>query len=141
MLTKRSEYQVRVPAGLREDAAARQAALDEAAVEWEGILRQHYNRLREPKDAHRPAIKDNLTTDAAEQALAALRPGELDAVETLVERLAVHPRLGIPVPGGTDPEVDDCTDPASDSGDRISIVYRYHPGMSVIFVTWVIAGL
>ncbi|MFJ9448380.1 hypothetical protein ACIRRH_42210 [Kitasatospora sp. NPDC101235] len=32
---------------------------------------------------------------------ALLRPGELDAGEKLVERLAVHPRLGIPVPGGT----------------------------------------
>ncbi|MET8629614.1 hypothetical protein ABZW30_38795 [Kitasatospora sp. NPDC004669] len=65
-------------------------------------------------------------SDAAEQALAALRPGELDAVEKLVERLAIHPRLGIPVPGGTDPEVDDYTartDPAADTGDRISVVF------------------
>ncbi|MFE3109751.1 hypothetical protein ACFXKJ_27040 [Kitasatospora indigofera] len=30
-------------------------------------------------------------------------------VEKLLERLAVHPQLGIPVPGGTDPEVDDYT--------------------------------
>ncbi|CAN3978382.1 hypothetical protein [Kitasatospora purpeofusca] len=48
-------------------------------------------------------------SDSAERSLAGLRPGELDAVEHLVERLAVHPRLGIPVPGGTDPEVDYCT--------------------------------
>ncbi|MFD5084362.1 hypothetical protein ACFWOG_17200 [Kitasatospora sp. NPDC058406] len=82
-------------------------------------------------------------SDAAEQALAALRPGELDAVEKIVERLALYPRLGIPVPGGTDPEVDDYTfrtDPASDSGDRISVVYRYHEGMASVFVTWIIAG-
>ncbi|MER7773286.1 hypothetical protein [Kitasatospora sp. NPDC096140] len=47
------------------------------------------------------------------------------------------------MPGGTDPAVDDYTartDPASGSGDRISVVYRFHPGMSAIFVTWVIAG-
>ncbi|MFD7732185.1 hypothetical protein ACFV6F_17570 [Kitasatospora phosalacinea] len=73
----------------------------------------------------------------------ALQPSELDAVEKLIERLAVHPRLGIPVPGGTDPEVDDYTartDPAADTGDRISLVYRVHEGMAAIFVTWVIAG-
>ena len=90
-----------------------------------------------------PAPLHVFLSDAAEQALAALRPGELDVVEKLVERLAVYPRLGIPVPGGTDPEVDDYTartDPASDTGDRVSVVYRYHPGMSAIFVTWVIAG-
>ena len=82
-------------------------------------------------------------SDAAETALATLRPGELDAVEKLVERLAVHPRLGIPVPGGTDPEIDDYTartDPASDSGDRISLVYRVHESMASVFVTWIIAG-
>ncbi|MFJ9777903.1 hypothetical protein ACIRVF_42805 [Kitasatospora sp. NPDC101157] len=46
------------------------------------------------------------------------------------------PRLGIPVPGGTDPEVDDYTartDAASDSGDRISVACRLHEGMSAIF--------
>ncbi len=90
-----------------------------------------------------PAPLHVFLADAAEHALAALRPGELDAVEKLRERLAVHPRLGISVPGGTDPEVDDYTtrtDPAADTGDRISIVYRFHPGMAAIFVTWVIAG-
>ncbi|MFE2412300.1 hypothetical protein ACFXDE_28530 [Kitasatospora sp. NPDC059408] len=82
-------------------------------------------------------------SDAAEAALAQLRPGELDAVEKLVERLALYPRLGIPVPGGTDPEVDDYTartDPAADTGDRISVVYRVHEQMKSVFVTWVIAG-
>ncbi|MFC8453091.1 hypothetical protein [Kitasatospora sp. NPDC057223] len=47
-------------------------------------------------------------------------------MEKLIERLSPRPRLGIPVPGGTDPEVDDYTartDPAADSGDRISIVF------------------
>ncbi|MFE5586930.1 DciA family protein [Kitasatospora sp. NPDC056531] len=55
-----------------------------------------------------------------------MRPGELDSVEKLVERLAVHLRLGIPVPGGTDPEANDYTartDPASDTGNRISVVF------------------
>ncbi|MFG2692478.1 hypothetical protein [Kitasatospora sp. NPDC048407] len=64
-------------------------------------------------------------------------------VEKLIERLAVHPRLGIPVPGGTDPEVDDYTartDPAADTGDRISVVYRVHDSMRAVFVTWIIAG-
>ncbi|MFJ4681629.1 hypothetical protein [Kitasatospora sp. NPDC088783] len=37
-------------------------------------------------------------SDAAEHALSALRPGELDAVGKLIERLAVHLRLGSPVP-------------------------------------------
>ncbi|MFF2123493.1 hypothetical protein ACFVXH_39815 [Kitasatospora sp. NPDC058184] len=90
-----------------------------------------------------PAPLHVFLSDTAEHTLAALRPGELDVVEKLVERLAVSPRLGIPVPGGTDPEVDDYTartDPASDSGDRISVVYRLHEGMSAIFVTWIIAG-
>ncbi|MFJ8472005.1 hypothetical protein [Kitasatospora sp. NPDC094011] len=70
-----------------------------------------------------PAPLHVFLSDAAEAALALLRPSELDAVEKLVERLALYLRLGIPVPGGTDPEVDDYTartDPASDSGDRIS---------------------
>ncbi|RKE02957.1 hypothetical protein [Streptomyces sp. TLI_171] len=82
-------------------------------------------------------------SDAAEQALAALQPGELDAVEKLVERLAIHPRLGIPVPGGSDPGIDDYTartDPAADTGDRISVVYRLHETMGSVFITWVIAG-
>ncbi|WP_380286443.1 DciA family protein [Kitasatospora purpeofusca] len=48
---------------MREDAAARQAAFDEAAVEREAILRRNYNWLREPEDAHRPAIE---TTPAAD---------------------------------------------------------------------------
>ncbi len=90
-----------------------------------------------------PAPLHVFLSDATETALAALRPGELDAVEKLVERLAVHPRLGIPVPGGTDPEVDDYTartDPAADSGDRVSVVYRYHEAMASVFVTWIIAG-
>ncbi|MFF0296203.1 hypothetical protein ACFYST_19770 [Kitasatospora sp. NPDC004614] len=71
-------------------------------------------------------------SDAVEAALAQLRPDELDAVE-LVERLALYPRLGIPVPGGTDPEVDDYT-------ARISLVHRVHDSMQAVFVTWVIAG-
>ncbi|MFJ7250154.1 hypothetical protein ACIQWA_36720 [Kitasatospora sp. NPDC098652] len=90
-----------------------------------------------------PAPLHVFLSDAAEAALAQLRPGELDAVEKLVERLAIFPRLGIPVPGGTDPEVDDYTartDPAADTGDRISVVYRVHETMKSVFVTWVIAG-
>ncbi|MDH6107865.1 hypothetical protein P3T36_006324 [Kitasatospora sp. MAP12-15] len=94
-------------------------------------------------DQQPPAPLHVFLSDAAEQALAQLRPGELDAVEKLVERLAIHPRLGIPVPGGTDPEVDDYTartDPAADSGDRISVVYRVHETMASVFVVWIIAG-
>ncbi|WBP91971.1 DciA family protein [Kitasatospora cathayae] len=53
---------------MREDAVARQAALDEAAAEREAILRQHYNWLREPEDAHRPAIEDTPVTDPNEHA-------------------------------------------------------------------------
>ncbi|MFF2751745.1 DciA family protein [Kitasatospora sp. NPDC058048] len=53
---------------MREAAAARQAALDEAAAEREAILRRHYSRLREPEDAHRPAIEDSATPDADEHA-------------------------------------------------------------------------
>ncbi|MEU4301954.1 DUF721 domain-containing protein [Kitasatospora aureofaciens] len=49
---------------MREEAAARQAALDEAAAEREVILRQHYNRLREPEEAHRRAIEDTPAPDA-----------------------------------------------------------------------------
>ncbi|MFG2919817.1 hypothetical protein ACGF0D_44035 [Kitasatospora sp. NPDC048298] len=48
---------------MREDAAARQAALDEATAEQEAILREHYNRLREPEGAHQPAIEDTPATD------------------------------------------------------------------------------
>ncbi|MFJ5927631.1 hypothetical protein ACIQF6_34050 [Kitasatospora sp. NPDC092948] len=94
-------------------------------------------------DQQQPTPLHVFLSDAAEHALAALQPGELDAVEKLIERLTVHPRLGIPVPGGTDPEVDDYTartDPAADTGDRISVVYRYHEAMSSVFVTWIIAG-
>ncbi|WP_030247756.1 hypothetical protein [Streptomyces sp. NRRL S-350] len=53
---------------MREDAAARQAALDEAAAEREAILRRHYNWLREHEGAHRPAIEDAPATDIDEHA-------------------------------------------------------------------------
>ncbi|MFJ2781565.1 DciA family protein [Kitasatospora sp. NPDC087315] len=53
---------------MREDAAARQAALDEAAANREAILREHYNRLREPEDAHRPTIEDAPAADTDEHA-------------------------------------------------------------------------
>ncbi|MGW2255921.1 DciA family protein, partial [Kitasatospora sp. NPDC001660] len=43
---------------MREAAAARQAALDEAAAEREAILRRNYNRLREPEQDHRPSDED-----------------------------------------------------------------------------------
>ncbi|MGW2544825.1 hypothetical protein ACWC5I_29095 [Kitasatospora sp. NPDC001574] len=49
-------------------------------------------------DRKQPEPLHVFLSDAAEQALAALRPGELDAVEKLVERLALYPRFGIPVP-------------------------------------------
>ena len=49
---------------MREQAQARQVALDEAAAQCEEILRQHYNRLREPETAHRPAT-DAKTAEAA----------------------------------------------------------------------------
>ncbi|MET8629619.1 DUF721 domain-containing protein [Kitasatospora sp. NPDC004669] len=48
---------------MREDAAARHAALDEAAAAREEILRLHYNKLREPERDHRSSAED-------EQALA-----------------------------------------------------------------------
>ncbi|MFJ5927643.1 hypothetical protein ACIQF6_34110 [Kitasatospora sp. NPDC092948] len=97
----------------------------------------------QPDQQPAPAPLHVFLSDAAGHALGALQPGELDAVEKLIERLTVHPRLGIPVPGGTDPEVDDYTartDPAADTGDRISLVYRVHSSMAAVFVTWVIAG-
>ncbi|MFE7529416.1 hypothetical protein ACFU7Y_27395 [Kitasatospora sp. NPDC057542] len=53
---------------MREDAATRQAALDEAAAEREAILHRHYNRLREPEDAHRSSIEDVPATDADQHA-------------------------------------------------------------------------
>ncbi|MFE9427763.1 DciA family protein [Kitasatospora sp. NPDC006697] len=43
---------------MRDQAQARQAALDEQAAAKEEILRQHYNRLREPEAAHRPCVQD-----------------------------------------------------------------------------------
>ncbi|MEV8328057.1 hypothetical protein [Kitasatospora sp. NPDC056731] len=55
-------------AGCARTAAARQAAVDEAVAEREAILRQHYNRLREPEDAHRPAIGNTPTPDADQHA-------------------------------------------------------------------------
>ncbi|MER5642176.1 DciA family protein [Kitasatospora sp. NPDC002227] len=48
---------------MRDQAQARQAALDEQAAAKEEILRRHYNRLREPESAHCPCVED-------EQALA-----------------------------------------------------------------------
>jgi len=53
---------------MREDAAARQATLDEEAAEREAILRRHYNRLREPEEAHRRAIEDTPDTDTDDHA-------------------------------------------------------------------------
>ncbi|MFG2918091.1 hypothetical protein ACGF0D_35045 [Kitasatospora sp. NPDC048298] len=41
---------------------ARQAALDEAAAAREEILRQHFNRLREPEHTHRTAVENAPTT-------------------------------------------------------------------------------
>ncbi|WP_404870961.1 DciA family protein (plasmid) [Kitasatospora griseola] len=52
-----------------DDRPARQAALDEAAAEREAILHRHYNRLREPENAHRPAIEDSPTPDVDEHTL------------------------------------------------------------------------
>ncbi|MFJ5122974.1 DciA family protein [Kitasatospora sp. NPDC088548] len=43
---------------MREQAQARQAVLDEEAAAREEILRQHYNRLREPERDHRPSVED-----------------------------------------------------------------------------------
>ncbi|ARF83216.1 DciA family protein [Kitasatospora aureofaciens] len=43
---------------MRDQAQARQAALDEAAAAREEILRRHYNRPREPEEAHRPCVED-----------------------------------------------------------------------------------
>ncbi|WP_405021732.1 hypothetical protein OHV05_38000 (plasmid) [Kitasatospora sp. NBC_00070] len=82
-------------------------------------------------------------SDAAEEALAALRPDELDVVEKLVGRLAAHPRLGIPVPGGAVPGVDDYTAPSAPSAGgkrRVSLVYRVNDGAGAVFVTWIVAG-
>ncbi|MEE1782670.1 hypothetical protein PUR71_07000 [Streptomyces sp. SP17BM10] len=62
---------------MRDQAQARQAALDQQAVAKEEILRQHYNRLREPEEAHRPCVEDEealARTARAREALAR-RPG------------------------------------------------------------------
>ncbi|MFD5610555.1 hypothetical protein [Kitasatospora sp. NPDC127060] len=99
--------------------------------------------MTEQPDHPRPTPLHVFLSDAAEQALATLRPDELDVVEKLVERLSAHPRLGIPVPGGADPEVDDYTartDPAAVTGDRISVIYRVHNHMGAVFITWIISG-
>ncbi|MER6366574.1 DciA family protein, partial [Kitasatospora sp. NPDC001527] len=42
---------------MREQALARQAALDEATAQREAILTRHYNRLREPEESHRAALE------------------------------------------------------------------------------------
>ncbi|MFD5437367.1 DciA family protein [Kitasatospora sp. NPDC127067] len=58
---------------MRDQAQARQAALDEEAAAREEILRQHYNRLREPEGAHRPCVEDEealARTARAREALA-----------------------------------------------------------------------
>jgi len=58
---------------MRDQAQARQAALDEEAAAKEEILRQHYNRLREPEGAHRPCLEDEealAETARAREALA-----------------------------------------------------------------------
>ncbi|MFE4399089.1 MULTISPECIES: DciA family protein [Streptomycetaceae] len=43
---------------MRENAAARQTASDEAAAGREASLARHYNRLREPEAAHRHVIEE-----------------------------------------------------------------------------------
>ncbi|MFJ9777105.1 DciA family protein [Kitasatospora sp. NPDC101157] len=53
---------------MRENAATRQATLDEAAAEREAILRRSYNWLREPEDARRPAVEAVPVTDADQHA-------------------------------------------------------------------------
>ncbi|MFE7193980.1 hypothetical protein [Kitasatospora sp. NPDC057541] len=53
---------------MREQAVARQAALDEATTQREAILTRHYNRLREPEDAHRPAIENTPAPDTDQHA-------------------------------------------------------------------------
>lgn len=58
---------------MREDAAARQAGLDEAAAAREEVQRRHYNKIREPEGAHRPAVEDQ---QAMAQAACARRNGE-----------------------------------------------------------------
>ncbi|MER6366473.1 DciA family protein [Kitasatospora sp. NPDC001527] len=51
---------------MREQALARQAALDEATAQREAILTRHYNRLREPEHAHRTALESTPAADSEE---------------------------------------------------------------------------
>ncbi|MEE1783038.1 DUF721 domain-containing protein [Streptomyces sp. SP17BM10] len=57
---------------MRDQAQARQAALDEEAAAREEILRQHYNRLREPEGAHRPCVEEEEVLARATRAREAL---------------------------------------------------------------------
>ncbi|MFE2412302.1 DciA family protein [Kitasatospora sp. NPDC059408] len=57
---------------MRDQAQARQAAVDEEAAAREEILRQHYNRLREPEGAHRPCVEDEEALARTTRARAAL---------------------------------------------------------------------
>ncbi|MFE4360210.1 DciA family protein [Kitasatospora sp. NPDC056800] len=88
---------------MRENAAGCRAALDEAAAKREAILHRHYNWLREPEDAHRPAIEDAPTSDADQHAhhqrerhraaLAVARATRAGAIPLRAARLA-PPRTG-----------------------------------------------
>ncbi|MCX4690722.1 hypothetical protein OG401_41620 [Kitasatospora purpeofusca] len=51
---------------MREQALTRQAALDEATAQRGAILTRHYNRLREPEEAHRAALEDAPPADTDE---------------------------------------------------------------------------
>ncbi|MER6364427.1 DUF721 domain-containing protein [Kitasatospora sp. NPDC001527] len=75
---------------MREDAAARRAALDEAAARREAFLRQHYNRLREPE--HRLSVEDQVAEAAHDRRLrnshrAALAVARSHVVPLLAHRL------------------------------------------------------
>ncbi|MFF4385004.1 hypothetical protein [Kitasatospora sp. NPDC001547] len=90
---------------MREQALARQATLDEAAAAREEILRQHFNRLREPEANHQHAIEvaSNPATTADEHtrqqrerhraALAVARAARAGAIPLRLSRSA-PPRTG-----------------------------------------------
>lgn len=69
-----------------------------------------------------------------------LTQGERRAIYDLIKRLADDPRQGVeePITGAELRRA--MTNPATDSGDRITILYRVHDAEHSISLVWFLAG-
>ncbi|MEU6332763.1 hypothetical protein ABZ851_36785 [Streptomyces sp. NPDC047049] len=69
-----------------------------------------------------------------------LSAGERRAIYDLIKRLADDPRHGTEEPISGAELRRAMTDPAADSGDRITVLYRVHDDERRLTLIWIVAG-